>query len=632
MAGGLMGIGVSGLQAFQSALSTTGHNISNVNTDGYSRQETMFEQRLPQLGPGGYIGSGVDATDTRRIYDQFVNGQVQTTSSSYEASSTYYNLASQVDNLLADEQVGLTPGLENFFNAVQEVSNDPTSTAARQVLLTESDSLTSRFAYLYDRMESIRADANGQIENYVKEINGIAQSLADINQDIVIAKGRAGGQAPNDLLDQRDAMIGQLSELVSVRTVEQDDGSLNVFIGNGQSLVIGNQASQLSSQPQGLDPYQPDISIVNNGVSVPITDLISGGKLGGILDFRGQVLDEAENSLGRIALGLTTDFNAQHQLGMDLNGNVNQDFFSIPGPEVLPAPGSPAISVTITDTNQLTTADYYMHEVGGNWEVSRVSDNQVVASGALGSTINIDGLSIDTTGAAAGDEYLIRPTRIASRDIGTLLTDPRSIAAAGPVISQAASSNSGTGEIALPTVTDPTDPNLVAGVTITFTSPSTFNVTGAGTGNPVGVVYDPADPADVISFNGWQLDLSGAPATGDSFTISSNVGGVGDNRNALALADLQQQSLLSGGTATYGESYNEIVGNVGTNTRKAEMTSAAQEKLHSDAVATRESISGVNLDEEAANLLRFQQAYQAAAQVIATADSLFQSLLDAVRR
>jgi flagellar hook-associated protein 1 FlgK len=639
MAGGLFGIGVSGLQAFQSALNTTSHNIANVNTSGYSRQQTLFEQRLPNIGPGGWIGSGVDAASTRRIYNEFVVGQVQSSTSAFESSNTYYNLAVQVDNLLADEQVGLSPGLENFFNAVQEVSNDPTSTAARQILLTEGESLSDRFAYLYDRMESIRADANGQITSYVKEINSLAQSLADINQDIVTAKGRVAGQTPNDLLDQRDAMIGQLSEMVSVRTVEQDDGSLSVFIGNGQSLVIGNRASQLSSQSQGLDPFQPDISIVNNGVSVPITDYITGGKLGGVLEFRGQVLDEAQNALGRVALGLTTDFNEQHRLGMDLNGTINQAFFSVPSPEVFPSPTNTVggITVTIDDTNQLTAEDYVMRYDGAAWEIRTVSDNQIVTPTGTGTAADpfvFDGLTVEVTGAAPvqGDEFLIRPTRVASRDVGTLLDDPRTIAAAGPVISNAASTNGGTGDITLPNVVDITDPNLLEPVTITFTSPTTFDVVGVGTGNPTGVVYDPADPADVISFNGWELELSGAPVLGDVFTVSSNVGGVGDNRNAIALADLQQQANLSGSTASYAESYNELVGDVGTNTRKAEITSSAQEKLLSDAISTRESISGVNLDEEAANLLRYQQAYQAAAQVISTADTLFQTLLGAVRR
>ncbi len=631
----LFGIGVSGLQAFQSALNTTGHNIANVNTPYYSRQEAMFVQRLPNLGSVGYEGSGVDVADIRRRYDQFVTGQVQQGTTQFEQSNAYYSLAVQVDNLLADEQVGLTPGLENFFNAVQEISNDPTSTAARQVLLTESESLTDRFSYLYNRLEDIRSNVNGQIESYVTEINSIADSIASLNKDIIVAQGRAGGQTPNDLLDQRDALIGQLSELVEVRYIDQEDGSINVFIGNGQPLVVGNVASQLSSAPQSLDPFRSDVSLVTNGVTIPITDLITGGKLSGALEFRENMLDPAQNSLGRIAVGLASDFNAQHRLGMDLDGNVDIAFFSEPPPEVLPRsnpPNAGTINVTITDTNQLTLDDYQFEHVGANIEIRRASDGQLLQTSAAAAPFTFNGLTIDATASVAGDEYLVRPTRVASRDLGTLLTNTRQIAAAGAVMSEAASGNAGTGSATLPTVLDQTDPNLLATVTITFTSATTFDVVGAGTGNPVGVVYDPAAPADVISYNGWEFELSGAPATGDVFTIRSNAGGVGDNRNALDLAALQNQSTLNNGTATYADAYSETVGDVGTRTRQAEITSAAQEKLLSDAIATRESISGVNLDEEAANLLRYQQAYQAAAQVIATADTLFQTLLTAVRR
>jgi flagellar hook-associated protein 1 FlgK len=559
---------------------------------------------------------------------------VQTSTSAFEQTNNYYNLASQVDNLLADPQVGLTPGLENFFNAVQEVSNDPTSIAARQVMLTESESLIDRFSYLYDRLDNLRTDSNNQIDSYVAEINSLAQSIADLNDDIVIATGRSSGATPNDLLDQRDALVGKLSELVSVRTLDQDDGSTSVFIGNGQPLVLGKDASQLSSQATGIDPFNRDISIVNNGIPVPITEFITGGKLGGVLEFRDGMLNEAQNSIGRIAVGLATDFNAQHRAGMDLDGDINLAYFSEPAPEILPATANTGtIAVSITDTSQLTLDDYQLSIVGGNVEIRRYSDGQLLQTSSTAAPFTINGLTIDATSAANGDEYLVRPTRVAARDVGTLLRDPRDIAAAGAVISEAGSANTGSAQATLPDTVDVTNPALLNTVQITFTSPTTFDVfdVTAGVNLATGVAYDPADPADTITYNGWTFDLSGAAATGDSFEVSSNAGGVGDNRNALALAGLQDAGTLSGGNATYSESYNQLVGSVGVQTRKAEITAASQEKLLSDAISTREAISGVNLDEEAANLLRYQQAYQASAQVIATANSLFDTLLNAVR-
>jgi len=632
MGSGLFGIGVSGLQSFQTALNTTGHNIANVNTDGYSRQETLFEQRLPQNLGVGFIGTGVEVTDIRRRYDQFVVGQVQNSTSAYEQTSTFYNLASQVDNLLADPQVGLSTGLENFFNAVQEVSNDPTSIAARQVMLTESESLIDRFSYLYDRLDNLRLDSNNQIDSYVAEINSLAQSIADINDDIVIATGRSSGATPNDLLDQRDALVGKLSELVSVRTLEQDDGSLSVFIGNGQPLVLGKDASQLSSQATGIDPFNRDISIVNNGVPVPITEFITGGKLGGVLDFRDGMLNEAQNSLGRIAVALATDFNEQHRAGYDLDGDFNQAYFSEPSPEILPDPANAGtIGVTITDTSQLTLDDYQLSVVGGNVEVRRYSDGQLLQTSTAATPFTINGLTINATTAVDGDEYLVRPTRVAARDVDTLLTDPRDVAAAAGLLSFPEATNTGTAEVTLPRVIDPADASLTNSATITYNA-GVLTVTDGGPAVPI--PYNPATDSPItIQFNGWELELSGVPADGDIFNVELNpdTTAVGDNRNALAMAALQNAGTLVGGSATYSESYNQLVGSVGVQTRKAEITSAAQEKLLSDAISTREAISGVNLDEEAANLLKYQQAYQASAQVISTANTLFDTLLNAVR-
>jgi flagellar hook-associated protein 1 FlgK len=639
MGSGLFGIGVSGLQSFQTALNTTGHNIANVNTDGYSRQETLFEQRLPQNLGVGFIGTGVEVTDIRRRYDQFVVGQVQNSTSAYEQTSTFYNLASQVDNLLADPQVGLSTGLENFFNAVQEVSNDPTSIAARQVMLTESESLIDRFSYLYDRLDNLRLDSNNQIDSYVAEINSLAQSIADINDDIVIATGRSSGATPNDLLDQRDALVGKLSELVSVRTLEQDDGSMSVFIGNGQPLVIGKVASQLSSQAQGIDPFNLDISIVNSGAAVPITEFITGGKLGGVLEFRDGMLNEAQNSLGRIAAGLARDFNEQHRAGYDLDGDINQAYFSEPVPEVLPATANTGtLAVSISDTNQLTLDDYHMTYNGAAWEVRRVSDQQLVSFTGTGTAVDpivFNGVSVEvTSAAAAGDEYLIRPTRVAARDVGTLLTDPRDVAATAGILAAPDPANTGSAEVTLPRVIDSLNLDLANPVTITYNAGVPELVVTDGVNPAVNIPYDPATDSPVtVQYNGWELELSGVPANVDVFNVVQNpdTTAIGDNRNALALAALQNAQTLVGGTATYSESYNQLVGSVGVQTRKAEITSVAQEKLLSDAISTREAISGVNLDEEAANLLRYQQAYQASAQVIATANSLFDTLLNAVR-
>jgi flagellar hook-associated protein 1 FlgK len=345
------------------------------------------------------------------------------------------------------------------------------------------------------------------------------------------------------------------------------------------------------------------------------------------------MLDEAQNSLGRIAIALATDFNEQHRAGYDLDGDFNQPYFSEPIPEILPDPANAGtLAVTITDTTQLSIDDYQVSIVAGNAEVRRYSDGQLLLTSAAATPFTIDGITIDASAAVDGDEFLVRPTRVAARDVSTLLNDPRDIAAAAGILADPDPANTGSAEISLPKVTDPLALTLAAPVDITYDATNLrFDVDGGA----LFVPYNPAtDAAVTIEYNGWSVDVSGVPADGDVFTIQQNpdTTAVGDNRNALALGALQNALTLSGGTATYSESYNQLVGGVGVQTRKAEITSTAQEKLLSDAISTRESISGVNLDEEAANLLRFQQAYQASAQVIATADTLFQTLINAVRR
>ncbi len=550
---GVFGIGTRALMAFQNALNTTGHNIANVNTPGYSRQRTEFATERPDFVGFGYLGNGVKIGDVQRLFDGFVVDRVRTGQSAYNQQQTYYELASQVDNLLGDPATALSPGLQSFFNAVQEVANDPTSTAARQVLITEADTLSSRFGQLHQGLEDGRSRINQQLRATVEEINGYATSIARLNDDIAIALSRGEGHAPNDLLDQRDRLVEQISERVAVRTVLQDDGEMNVFIGNGQNLVLGTDTNTLSVEPLGEDPDRLDIGLQSPGGTVRITNLITGGKLGGILEYRDKILGPSQNALGRIAIGLAVSFNDQHRLGMDLDGNAGQDFFNVPQAEVIPDPGNGGpgpVLVGFDDVAQLTLDDYRLSFDGTNSVLTRLSDGQTVAfasgSGTAVDPYIVDGISIVTDPAAvAGDTYLIRPTRQGGSGLGVAVTDTRKLAA--------------------------------------------------------------ADPA-------------------------AGAGSVGDNTNALALAGLQQSLTLSNGTASFEQAYTALVGDVGTRTGQAQINAEAQGKVLEQAQNERDAISGVNLDEEAANLLKFQQAYQAAAQVIATAEQMFDTLLDAVRR
>jgi len=636
MSNGVFGIGTSGLLAFQRALSVTGNNIANSATEGYSRQRIDLSTRTPQFAGNGYFGSGVQVGGVQRMFDQFVEMQLRSSTSASQQYGLLYDFASRVDNLLADQDSGLAPGLQQFFSAVQDVANDPTSNAARQVMISEAESLVDRFSFLHQRLGEQRNLVNGQIQTSVQEINSLAEAIGDLNKEIVTALGRAGGAPPNDLLDQRDQLVLELSERVSVNTTEQDDGALNVFIGNGQNLVLGSRVTVLAAEALGPDINQIQVGYVSPGGTVDITQYMSGGRLGALLDLRSSVLDVAQNSLGRTAIGLAESFNAQHVLGMDLDGELGEAFFRVPEPEVTAGAGNSFAGlpdVQITDYSALTLNDYRLRSNGTDWELRRDPGGQVVGTVAPGATLTVQGITIDMTGIPAGDAgdtFLLRPTRNGAQQIDTLISDTRKVAAATPeVLASVGGTNTGGATIQSVEVADASALTSLAPVTVTYEEgPPTQFVIGGDT-----FPLDPTPPvATTIAYEGWQLVIDGVPDDGDSFQVSFSTAAVGDNRNALALAGLQDQRMMAGGSSTLEGSYNTLVAEVGTKTRQAEIAARSQAKLLDESRAQRESVSGVNLDEEAANLLRYQQAYQAAAQVISVTNSLFDTLINAVRR
>lgn len=631
--GDLLGTGISGLLAFQRSLAGVSHNIANVNTEGYSRQRVELGTRPAQPSGEGYIGQGVQVESVRRIYDEFLSLQVRINTSANAQLQSFYSQVSQLDNLLADPQAGLTPSLQDFFNAVQGVANDPASVPARQVLLSNGENLTERLHALDQRMRDLRGAINGQLQAGVSEINSYAQAIAKANQAISLAQGRAGGEPPNDLLDQRDALIVKLSELIGVTTVAQDNGAVNVFIGNGQTLVVGTQASTLIVTKNPYDPSRYEIAYQNSLGA--ISDSLTGGKLGGVLQFRNQTLDSTQNALGRVATGLALTFNAQHREGQDLNGALGANFFNAASPKTFAHSGNTGngvVGVTVASAGALTGSDYLLQRGSSGYTLTRLSDNTVTTLTTFpGGAQTVDGvtLSLSSGALSVGDRFLIQPTRNGAADISVAVKDTRLIAAAAPVRSSAALANTGSATLSGGEILDSTNAALFNTVTITFnTPPATFTVTGVSP-DPSPVAYTSGANID---FNGWRVQINGAPQAGDSFTVQHNTGGVSDNRNALLLAGLRTQLTLAGGNASYQDAYGQLVADVGSSTRQADIGRKAQETQLAQVKNAREAVSGVNLEEEAAALMRFQQAYQAAAQVISIADTLFQSLLLAIRR
>lgn len=627
----ILSTGVSGLLAFQRGLATTSQNIANAATEGYSRQRIELDARDPRAFGSGFVGTGVDVTTIRRLIDQFAVNQWRSSASELGRLSVYADLAGRLDATLSDSATGIPASLQRFFAAWQEVATNPSSTTARQVLVAEAQTLADRFRSVSQSIDQLDSDVNLRLSADVAEINTLATSIAKLNADIASASASMNGQPPNDLMDERDRLILRLSELVNVTTVADDGGAVNVFVGNGQTLVLRDFTAQLATAPSALQAGQLDVVYRVNGTEQVITPFLTGGEVGGLVSVRREVLDAARQQVGLIAAVLGLAMNEQQGAGMDLYGQLGSALFAVPPPQAAPAltnTGSATAAASVADFRALTGDDYILRFDGSAFTVTRASTGAAVAatgSGTAGDPLLFDGLAVAVgAGAAAGDRFSVRGTRDAAAGIAVALTDPRGIAAAAPIRSAALAANLGTGRITPGEVVDASDPDLLATVEIRFLTPTTYSINGAGS-----FAYVPG--GDIV-VNGWRVQVSGSPVAGDTFRVERNTGGVGDNRNALAMAALQSAGLLGGGTTSIGEAVIGVVGRIGTLTGQAETAAAAQRTLVSSARDSVLATAGVNLDEEAADLLKWQRAYQAAAQTIVVADTLFQSLLAATSR
>jgi len=644
---GLTSVGVAAANNAQIALLTTQHNIANANTPGFNRQEAIQTTNFAQGTGSGFIGQGAQIQTISRVYSDFLNGQVLSASAQAQFSDAFLAQVSQIDNAFADSTAGLSPALQDFFSGANSVAANPTSAAARQSLLSGAETLVARFQSLSGRLEELRNGVNTQLQAQLTDINSYSAQIADLNQKINEAQS-FNNQPPNDLLDQRDQAIAKLNEIVKVSIAKQTNGSYNVYIGTGQALVTGSKAATLALRDDPTDPSSKNVNYAfgNSFVPIPELSLESGGALGGLLSFRRTSLETAQNSLGRLALGLAQSFNDQHRLGQDLNGALGGDFFNI---DTSTSPlingnanntGSLDYTFNGFDAGKLTTSNYLISYDGSTYSLTDTTTNTPVTlqtNDIPGLKTALSSVGINLTfnaGITSGDKFLILPTRNGARDISVALTDPSTIAVAAPIRSAANTANTGTATVSPGSVDTTNQPplnaNLQAAVTITFTAAGTFDVSGTGTGNPTGVTYTAGGN---ISYNGWTIQINGTPAAGDVFTVSSNTGGIGDNRNAVALAALQQNNTLANNaagtpTTSYQGAYAQLVSTIGNDTRRTSNNSKAQQALLSSTTQSQQSLSGVNLDEEAANLLRFQQAYQAAAKIIQTSSTLFDTILN----
>ncbi len=625
-------IGISALNAAQAGLLTTGNNIANASTPGYSREQTI-QAALPSLGTAnGFIGQGVNVTTVQRIYSSFINTQLQQQQSASSQLSTYYNQIQQINNIIADPAAGLSPALQNFFSAINGVANAPASIAARQGLISNAQSLTGTFQTLNQVLTGLATSTNQQITSSVVNINAYAKQIAALNQSILTSSASNTSQQPNSLLDQRNQLISQLSKEINATVLKQSNGSDTVYIGNGQPLVVGNQAMTLNAVPAQSNPAQLDIAYVTpSGATLRLpSSSIQGGNLGGLMAFQNQSLVPTQSQLGLIATGLGMAINTQQLQGQDLNGALGTPLFHIASPVVIANQantGTATVSATITQASALTGSNYTLSYNGSQYTLTRLSDHTTTTSSTM--PMSVDGISLNVSATPnAGNSYLIEPTINGAQNLRVTLTDPTKIAAAIPVQGNASAGNIGTGSLSAPAVTSglPLNPNLQDTVTLTFTSPTTYTVADSTTGTTLatGVPYN---PGGTISYNGWSATLNGTPQTNDVFTISANTGASTDGNNAVALGALQAQNTLLGGTTSFSGAYAQLVSQVGTQTSQLQVQSTAQANLVSQTTQSQQSISGVNLNEEAANLIQFQQAYQAAGKAIQVSNTMFSTVL-----
>ncbi|MCP3673258.1 MAG: flagellar hook-associated protein FlgK [Gammaproteobacteria bacterium] len=665
--GDFLSIGISGLMGSQAAITTTSHNIANINTEGFNRQSVDFGTNISNFFGGSYIGTGVVTNNVERILDSLAVLDFRSNITNFSSLDTFVSQADRIDSIVADPTTGLSPAIQNFFEAMQAVADDPSSTAVRQSLFSQTDLIIGRFQSLDEQLNNQRVSINDELSAVADQVTTIGSAIATINHNIVEAIGASStGALPNDLLDKRDLLLIDLSELVKVSTVDNKDGSTSVFIGNGQSLVIGSGSSQLIAEQDPDDPLNSRISFVQNGTAIPVTREIVGGTLGGLIDYRNELLTPAINRLGLVAMGLADSINVQHQKGLDLNSQLGGLFFNdihstaaeqnrvVASTENT---GSGVITMTITDVSMVSVSDYTLSFDGVNYTLRNNSDNSTVTSFADPGVATVAitdasgdslGFSLNFTGSSnTSDSYMLTPTRSTVGLLDKAITDLSQIAAASPVKASADMNNAGSAEISSIVVTNSSsnwaNPLTWGDHTIVFTDDVTFEIRDSSNvlvGSPA--TYTPNQENNMIELvevafggslpAGWDFEIamSGTAIGGDTFTIEFMEDAKGDNTNALAMAALQTENILNNGTTTIQGSYGLLVSEIGTRTNEAKISYGAAQSLLRQTEARVQETSGVNLDEEAAKLIKYQQSYQASAQIINTAKLLFDTLISSV--
>lgn len=623
----LLATGSSALIAFQRALSTVGHNVANINTPGYSRQRVEFEARDATYFGYGYQGNGVQIVDVRRMADSLATSRLLDSGGELARLQQLSTLSSRLDQLFSEKATGISAPWSSFFDSVNALSSNAAGSADRESVLAQANALVTRFRQIDQHLDGLDTEVNAGLTAATGEVNRLAKEIAQLNGQI------GGSSSPSgDLLDRRDQLISELVAFTGGNAATQDGGLVNVFSAGGQPLVVGATASTLVTVP---DPYRPErlqVALETNGQRVTLDKRALGGQIGGLVEFRTTVLDPAMAELGRIATSLAQTFNEGHRAGMDQYGQMGADFFTLPAPRLSSNAnntGNASLTTSVGSVAGLNAQNVLLRFDGAAWVATHPDTGASIpmtGTGTAADPLVVNGIEVVLASGtpAANDRFLLQPTAGAAGNLGVAITDPGRIAAATPVKATTDLANTGSGKLSGLKVTDAANAGLLAPADIEFIDATQYTINGTGP-----FAYT---PGQTIAYNGWSVVLDGAPAAGDTFSVGPTGANSSDNGNAKLLSNLDDARVLNGGTLTLNGAIGGLTTQVGSAARQADYSAQAQQVIHDQAQAARDAVSGVNLDEEAADLMRLQQAYQAASQIIATADTLFQSLLAATRR
>jgi flagellar hook-associated protein 1 FlgK len=657
----LLGIGTRAMFASYAGLHTTGNNISNANTPGYSRQQVELSTSPGQYTGAGFFGRGVNVETVTRSHDQFLTREAILSRSIAAGDESRNAQLELLERIFDTGETGLGHSAGELLNAFVDVANKPQDLSARQVALARADEMVATFRNANEALSHLQTGVTQELTTSVAALNSLAQQVAKVNDQIALARGST--HAPNDLLDQRDALIAQMASYVQITTIPADDGTVGVFMGGGQQLVLGSTATQLGVVADAFDPSIKHVGVGNGATFRALPDdRIGAGSIAGLLRFQADDLVDARNRVGQMASALALRMNEQQSYGLDLRqpAGMGAPIFDVGTPQALAAStnardgsGNPIASVSVSfaqppagNASELQGSDYELrldpNGAPGAYQLTRLTDGRVwtIADGDT-----VDGMTIDIgAGAfASGDRFLLRPVAGAITGLRRVLDDPRGIAAATPVTATLGVGNAGTATVAsLRVASSSFDPTQR--VDIVFTSATgnytwelrdaatnVLNSTGSGT-------WTAGQP---IVLNGWELKLNGVPGNGDTIAVDNNRFPANSNGNALALVAVRDEKLvgrqlLSGGTVLPGETitdaYASTIADIGVRVQGARSAADISGTVAREAETARAGYAGVNLDEEAARLIQYQQSYQAAAKILQVAQTVFDTLLDAAGR